>query len=300
MTTINLKEGGSISKALESAPQGPVTIILEKGIYNERVVVTRSDVTLISESGAVITSSVSHGDIIDGKKVNTGDSATFTVAAPNFSSYGVTYENSFDWISAVRQNEENDGEKKKDLQAVALRLDFGAVNSSFRSCSFLSWQDTLYIDYGVSSFEDCTVEGAVDFIFGSGTALFQGCDIVSRARGYVAAPSTYSSESTGFVFHDCAIKRDEFVGDDTVYLARPWFPSGSENRSPMILFIDCTLDKHIKKELWTDMSTMNGNGEKILHKPDDARFYITSPESENIKADKAEEILSSLYERLSK
>lgn len=300
MTTINLKEGDSISRALENAPEGPVTIILEKGIYKERVVVTRSDVTLISESGAVITNSVSHGDIIEGKEVNTGDSATFTVAAPNFSSYGVTYENSFDWISAVRWNEENEEEKKKDLQAVALRLDFGATNSSFRSCSFLSWQDTLYIDYGVSSFEDCTVEGAVDFIFGSGTALFQGCDIVSRARGFVTAPSTYSDETTGFVFHDCEIKRDEFVGDDTVYLARPWFPSGSENRSPMVLFIDSSLEGHIKKELWTDMATRNGNGEKIIHKAEDARFYITSPEYENISADKAEGILSSLIERLSR
>lgn len=279
---------------------GPVTIILEKGIYKERVVVTRSDVTLLSESGAVITSSVSHGDVIDGRKINTGDSATFTVAAPNFSSYGVTYENSFDWISAVRWNEENEGEKKKDLQAVALRLDFGATNSSFRSCSFLSWQDTLYVDYGVSSFEDCTIEGAVDFIFGAGTALFQGCDIISRARGFVTAPSTYSDEDIGFVFHDCSLKRDEFVGDDTVYLARPWFPSGSENRSGMVLFIDSSLDKHIKSELWTDMSTTNASGEKILHKAKDARFYITNEEGENISAEKAEDILKSLIERLSK
>lgn len=297
MTTIVLSPKDSINEALSSSPQGPLTIILEGGVWNEKVYVERSDVTLLSEEGAVIRYGLSHGDEIDGKIINTGDSATLTVAAPSFSALGVTIENSFPWPEEFRHNEENPEGEKKDLQAVALRIAFGAGNSTFRSCSINGWQDTLYIDYGLSSFEDCTISGAVDFIFGSGTALFQGCEIRSRARGFVTAPSTYDSDDIGFVFHDCTFVRNDDVGDETVFLARPWYPSGSTNRRPMALFIDPELGGHINPLLWTDMTQRMENGEKIVHKGTEQRFYITKEDSENIKAEDAENILSSLISR---
>ncbi len=294
MTTLILKEGESLGDALRNAPSGPLTIMLKKGVWEEKVYVTRPDVSLISEENAVIEFSSRHGNEVSGHVLNTGESATFTVAAPNFSALGITFRNTFDWPSGVRWNEENEEGKKMDLQAVALRIAFGAGKSVFRSCTIDGWQDTLYVDYGVSLFADCTIRGSVDFIFGAGTALFQGCDIVSLARGFVTAASTFRDDDVGFVFHDCTFRRAESVGDDTVYLARPWYPSGAENRSPMALFIDSEMERHINPDLFTDMASRRPGEEKILHKAEEARFYITSPGRENISADKADKYLGAL------
>lgn len=297
MTTLLLSAGESINEALLNAPEGPLTIMLGKGVWEEKVFITRPDVTLISEEGAVITYFDRHGDNRDGHILNTGESATFTVAAPNFSAIGITFRNSFNWPAGVRWNEENDEGKKMDLQAVALRIAFGATRSTFRSCTVDGWQDSLYVDYGVSLFADCTIKGSVDFIFGAGSALFQGCEIVSLARGFVTAPSTFASDEIGFVFHDSSFTRTESVGDDTVYLARPWYPSGAENRSPMALFIDPEMEKHINPALFTDMASRRPGEEKVLHKAEEARFYITSPERENIKAEKADSYLEELLSK---
>ncbi len=297
MTTIELREGESIQDALISSPDGPLTIILDEGTWEEKICVNRSDVTFISERGAVITYCDRHGTERNGHVLNTGESATFTVAAPSFQAVGITFVNSFNWVEAVNWNREHE-EGKKDLQAVALRTTFGAGRSTFRSCTFSSWQDTLYMDYGISFFEDCTIEGAVDFIFGAGTALFQGCEIISKEKGFVAAPSTFGTDRLGFVFHDCVFSHADVVDDASVYLARPWFPSGSENRNPMALFIDCELAPHINAALWADMGTRRNGGETIIHKGSDARFYITSGKEENISAVRADEYLAELMGRL--
>lgn len=299
MTTLYLNAGDSINEALSSAEEGPLTIILGEGVWKEKVTVTRPDVTLISECGSVISWGDRHGAESDGKVMNTGESATFTVAAPSFTAIGVTFENSFDYPRAFKYNEENEDGVKLDLQAVALRTVFGADKSIFRSCTFLGWQDTLYLDSGVASIEDSTVEGCVDFIFGSSPALFQGCDIISRAKGVIAAPSTYEGEEIGFIFHDCTFRHESCVVDESVALARPWFPSGSENRSPMVLLIDCTLESHIKSELWADMGTKKPQDkEKTIHKGSDARFFISSQEREDITGEEADRYLSLIYSRL--
>lgn len=298
MTTIRLSAKDSINKALSNAPEGPVTIILGKGIWNEKVFINRPDVTILSEEGAVISYGDSHGDISDGHTLNTVESATLTISAPRFSAMGITIENSFAWPEGMKWNEEHDESEKKDLQAVAVAVVFGAARSSFRSCTFKGWQDTLYVDYGISSFEDSTIEGAVDYIFGSGEALFQGCDIISKARGFVTAPSTYKDDGIGFVFHDCCFSPNEDVGNETVYLARPWFPAGSTNRNPMALFIDCEIGRHINSALWTDMSSGKPGEEKTVHKGCDARFYISCEKVSNIKGVEADKMLSTLISSL--
>ena len=50
-------------------------------------------------------------------------------------------------------------------QAVAVLSE--ADRAIFKKCKFLGWQDTLYAKNGRQYFEDCYIEGNVDFIFGS-------------------------------------------------------------------------------------------------------------------------------------
>lgn len=75
-------------------------------------------------------------------------------------------------------------------------------------------------------FRECLIEGTVDFIFGSGEAVFDRCEIRSlvdeRGHGYLAAPSHALSQEKGFLFRDCRLTAEPGVPAGSVFLARPW------------------------------------------------------------------------------
>ncbi len=76
------------------------------------------------------------------------------------------------------------------------------------------------------TFRDCRVEGTVDFIFGCGEALFEGCEIRSlrdaRGHGYLAAPAHAPEQEQGFLFRNCRLTAQEGVAPGSIFLARPW------------------------------------------------------------------------------
>ena len=55
--------------------------------------------------------------------------------------------------------------------AVAVSVQ-GDKNSFYR-CAFIGVQDTLFDAIGRHFFRSCYIEGAVDFIFGDGTSMYQ-------------------------------------------------------------------------------------------------------------------------------
>lgn len=271
---IRIQAGSSIERAINSAPLGPQTFILEEGIYREKLLISRSDVTLIGEGRVVIDFDDRHGTIAYGKELNTGDSATFTVGAPNFKAENITFQNSFDYPRWHEWNKVNPS-SRIDTQAVAVRSVFGATRTTFENCTFIGYQDTLYLDVGCHYFNNCTIYGCVDFIFGAGQVLIENTQIISNGEGFVAAPSTFDSEELGFVFFNCHLS--SLAGnDDSVYLARPWHPAGSLNRSPMAAFIDCELGSHIKKELWTHMHSRTPKGVERNWLPEESRFTVST------------------------
>lgn len=95
-------------------------------------------------------------------------------------------------------------------------------------------------------FQNCTIEGTVDFIFGCGEAVFDHCVICSltdaRNIGYIAAPSHEQRQSTGFLFRSCQITCQNGVAAESIYLARPWRDYGIAH------FENCTYGPHIKSE----------------------------------------------------
>lgn len=50
---IYVKSGQSIQNAIDGAPSGS-KIIVAKGVYNEQLLITKDDITLIGEHGAVL------------------------------------------------------------------------------------------------------------------------------------------------------------------------------------------------------------------------------------------------------
>ena len=92
-------------------------------------------------------------------------------------------------------------------------------------------------------YQSCEIAGDIDFIFGGADALFEQCILRTvdnhLSHSYITAPSG-SANGLGFVFWDC-----DFVSDcpaGTVYLGRPWRPTGRT------AVLDCRLGAHIAPE----------------------------------------------------
>ena len=127
-------------------------------------------------------------------------------------------------------------------QAVACFV--AADRSVFRRCRFLGHQDTLYTFDPNSRqyYEDCYIEGTVDFIFGKATAYFLRCQLHSLSNGYLTAPATPEGHRYGYVFRDCKMTAAE--GINKVYFSRPWRPCAR------CVFIHCDLGAHILPQGW--------------------------------------------------
>ena len=103
---------------------------------------------------------------------------------------------------------------------------------------------------GRQYYEGCTIAGTVDFIFGSATAFFEGCEIfcLDQERegqvGHVSAPSTPQGQSFGLVFSDCIIGGS--APASSVYLGRPWRDYGQA------VFLHCEMGEPIRPEGWDD------------------------------------------------
>ncbi|KAK6138550.1 hypothetical protein DH2020_027705 [Rehmannia glutinosa] len=141
-------------------------------------------------------------------------SATFTSQADNIIAKSISFINSYNYPLYGSAN---------PMRAAVAALIQGD-KSAFYRCGFFGLQDTLWDVQGRHYFRLCTIQGAVDFIFGSGQSLYEGCTIsviagvLNGVPGYITAQGRSTAEETnGFVFKDCSIS-----GNGTTYLGRPW------------------------------------------------------------------------------
>jgi len=200
----------------------PVVIHIKPGVYREQIRVNKHNITLRGDDPLKTVLTYSLSALQAG---NTRLAFSTLVNGNDFRAENLTFENSFGVGS----------------QAVALFVD--ADRASFQNCRFLGWQDTLFVNGSHHVFEDCYIEGHVDFVFGTASAVFENCTIHSKGPGYVTAHyRTSNEENTGFVFVHCRL-----TGQDTlnrVYLGRPWRPYAR------VVFLECWLGGHILPEGW--------------------------------------------------
>ncbi len=226
----------TVQAAIDAAPSGrarPIVIAIRPGTYKEllRVPSDRPPLHLRGEDAArtILTFDL-HAQSTDaaGRPVGTRRSASTTLIAKDFTATGLTFANS----------------TPRDVaQALALAAD--GDRHVFRRCRFLGWQDTLYVGTGRKYFEDCFIEGGVDFIFGPGTAVFQNCELHSKRAGYVTAASTPEGSAHGFVFLNCRLTAAAGLADHSVYLGRPWREHAS------VVFLDSWMGPHVRPEGWS-------------------------------------------------
>ncbi len=266
METIVLNPSDDITKKINSSSSSSLDVILREGVYKEKVCIFRDKVSIRGDGNVVVTYS-------DHRIKTTGESATFTIGGKDITLENITVRNSFDYFKAI---EERKSGKSVDTQAVALRTVYGADNTRLKNVSLFSYHDTLYLDRGFHLLENCKVYGNIDFIFGAGEALIRNSRIISLSSGIVCAPSTMKGEK-GFTFENCIFDKEGGVEKGSVFLSRPWHPSGSDNRSPNAIFISPDLKDHISSTLWVGMKSVTPFGFERVWTENESRFLAVNP-----------------------
>lgn len=235
----------TVQEAINAVPDyrknARTTILIKEGSYKEKVIIpaSKNAVSLIGQGEVKITYDdyASRPNIFGENKGTSGSSSCY-IYAPDFYAENITFENTSGPVG----------------QAVACFV--SADRAYFKKCRFLGFQDTLYT-YGKGCrqyYDECYIEGTVDFIFGWSTAVFNRCHIHSIGNGYITAPSTDKGQKYGYVFYNCEITANSDV--DKVYLSRPWRPYAQA------VFIQCNMGKHILPEGWDNWR--NKNNEKTV------------------------------------
>lgn len=180
--------------------------------------------------------------------------------AENFYAENIIFENSFN--KYVTAEEINDGVEPSGAEAInfdrtkegvdvcskaaterAAAMLAEADNAEFYRCSFLSSQDTLYINPAIKQYyKECFIEGMTDYIFGDGQIAFEDCTLNfcgysdSTIGGYVTA-TRWDQGGLGYIFKNCKVTgaSDKNVG--TGDFGRPW---GATSR---VYFINTEIEK---------------------------------------------------------
>jgi pectate lyase len=251
---------GSLQAAIGSVPSGstlPRTITVKPGTYRESVNVwaDRPNLTIQGATANPADVVISYDLPANGVKFyggtwGAGGSATLNVLAEGTTIRNITVENTYDEAA-------NGGSQALAVRSVADKVTFDGTR-------FLGNQDTYLADTtgrdatARTYLKNCYIEGDVDFIYGRGTAVLDGCTIHSLDRGsatnngYVVAPSTKNSNPYGILIINSSLTSDAAPG--TVSLGRPWFASSDPDAHPMAVIRDSALGSHIAVRGWADMS----------------------------------------------
>jgi pectinesterase len=221
------------------------TITIKKGTYTGRVVVpsNKPNIVFVGATGTAtdVVLTASRPQNTDG----TEGSATVLLGSKDIEMRHLTIRNDY--------NESANGASQ------ALALYVKADRQRFRNVRLVGDQDTLLVHGTVRAyFYASYIEGDVDFIYGSGTSVFDNCEIFSSTRnssnnGYVTASATPGAKTYGILITNSRLTSDGAAG--TVYLGRPWHPGGDTTAKPQVLIRNSVLGAHIRTaQPWTDMS----------------------------------------------
>ncbi|XP_023740644.2 pectinesterase [Lactuca sativa] len=207
----------TIGEALNAAPNSSATrfvIYIKAGAYYEYVeVINKKSKVMFVGDGIGKTLIKGNRNVVDGW--TTFRSATVIAVGANFIAKGITFENYA-------------GPSKH--QAVALRS--GSDFSVFYQCSFVAYQDTLYVHSLRQFYRECDVYGTVDFVFGNAAVVFQKSNFYARQPDpkqkniFTAQGRDDPNQNTGISILECKIAAgSELIPNQSMfksYLGRPW------------------------------------------------------------------------------
>ncbi|KAM3199486.1 putative pectinesterase 29 [Capsicum annuum] len=224
----------TIQSAIDSVPQNNqnwICIIIKAGQYREQVKIPRENPYIYlkgEEFGKIIVTWDAHDTI--------ATDATFTTEADNTIVESITFINSYNYPPKSNNNP----------RVVAVAAMISGDKSVFYNCKFLGLQDTLWDVEGRHYFKLCTMEGAVDFIFGNGQSIYEGClisvnaDALDGSLGYITAQGRSNpNDKSGFVFKNCDVN-----GNGQTFLGRPW------RDYARVIFYDCNMSSVTTPQGW--------------------------------------------------
>ncbi|KAK1403076.1 Pectinesterase [Heracleum sosnowskyi] len=235
-----IKETVAMAPNNSLASDGYFLIYVVAGVYEQYVTIPKSNKYLMM-IGDGINQTVITGNhnVVDG--CTTFNSPTFAVVGQGFVGVNITFRNT---VGGIKH------------QVVAVRN--GADMSTFYSCSFEGYQDTLYVHSQRQYYTKCDVYGTVDFIFGNATAVFQNCNIYprlpleNRFNAITAQGRIDPNQNTGISIQNCNIKvADDLASSDgttQTYLGRPW------KEYSRTIYIQSFMDSLISPAGWREWS----------------------------------------------
>lgn len=297
---INDTTFNTLTDAINALPEKyeSARILVSPGSYYEKIELRKGNLSIeglgkAQSDTVVYYDDFARKDMPDGSKYGTFRSYSFFIDANNVSLKNLTISNT-------------SGPENEAWQAIALYAD--GDNLLFENIRLLGHQDTLFTGplppkevqpggfigpkqfdariNGTHLYKNCYICGNVDFIFGSATAVFEGCEIESIPRsgadkdvqGYVTAASTPEGQDEGYTFRNC-----RFVSADcpelSVYLGRPW------REYAKVIFIGCEIGNHIKDEGFHDWNKPKAHETSYYavrdsHRPDGS---IYTPSADFVK-----------------
>ena len=186
-----------------------VTIAIKPGSYRENVVIPSTKPYITFQGlGSGPSATVIVADK-DAATYGTTGSATVYVQSKEFNATNLTFNNDYDEAA------------NGSSQALALAL-YGD-KAVLKNVRVTADQDTLLIQgSGIRAYvANSYIEGTVDFIYGTGTAVFNACSIYEKRStgGPITAAATPADRTYGFLFYKSTITG---ATNNTTQLGRPW------------------------------------------------------------------------------
>jgi len=237
----------TVQEGIDALTASGGTVFIKPGVYREVVHVAKPHVRMEGTGDRPDQVTIVFGNSAYSSG-STFKSATVFVTADDFYAANLTFENDFS---------KNHGPQTQGAQALALSVT--GDRAVFRKVRLLGAQDTLYAASRSCQseagpciptrqyFEDCYIEGHVDFIFGDSQAVFDHCIIHAIAHPTVmltAQSKHYPSEPSGYVFDHCRVTSDPAVGK--IFLGRPWRTYAT------VIFLESELDGKVDPAGWSE------------------------------------------------
>jgi hypothetical protein len=240
---VNLRGGQfcSVLGALEALPASndtPTTLNVAAGTYHE--VINMSGKHQVTLKGASRT-----GTVISGVNNNTMNPSTRGRAL-------VGFDNTRDLV--IENLTIHNLTPQGGSQAEALRLG-SCTRCIIRDADIKSLQDTLLWG-GTVYAKNCLIAGNVDYIWGSGAAYFDQCEIRTVGRAGYIVQARNANPGYGYVFVDSRLTADppSLTGDVLARIDVADYP-GSH-----VAYIDCEMGPHISPAAWTITGGTAGSG----------------------------------------
>lgn len=245
----------TVQEAIDAAPEHatrPYLIFIKNGVYDELVDIPKEKpfIHLIGQDAekTIVRHMMHCGDakskdfeysVNNPQSVNYRHHAVMDNWGSDFYMENITLENS--WGTS----------RQAGPQALAIRT--FADRMAFYNCRFRSFQDTWFTtvnDTDRHYVKDCWIEGAVDYIYGSGDVWVEGTTFYNVRSGAIITAPCHTYARYGYVFRDCIVDGNRLAADGKLKLGRPW------HNNPVNVWINTRMRIPVAPQGWTDMGTV--------------------------------------------